>query len=81
MKRFGRAACACRRAAASIVLSRVVDEQRRDLERDPAVDAAGRVVDRPEQVGGARQVVAAASAKNRSSPERPARASSAICSS
>jgi hypothetical protein len=37
--------------------SGVVDEQRRDLERDPAVDAAAAVVDRPEQVGGVGQVV------------------------
>ena len=34
----------------------VVGEQRRDFERDPAVDTAARVVNRPEQVGGLRQV-------------------------
>ena len=35
----------------------VVGEQRGDLERDPAVDAAGRLEDRPQQIGRLRQVL------------------------
>jgi len=34
-----------------------VGEERRDLERDPAVDVVGAVPDRPEEVGRARQVL------------------------
>ena len=33
---------------------RVVGQQRRNFQRDPAVDAVGALVDRPEQIGGAR---------------------------
>ena len=35
----------------------VVSEQGRDFQRNPAVDAVGPLVDRAEQVGGARQIV------------------------
>ncbi|MCK7517107.1 MAG: hypothetical protein MZV64_05000 [Ignavibacteriales bacterium] len=41
--------------AAAMRARGVVGEQRRDLERDPAVDAVGAVVDGPEQVGGPRR--------------------------
>src|SRR5262249_16582285 len=36
---------------------RVVREQRRNLQRDPTVDAVRRVVDGPEQVGSLRQIL------------------------
>ena len=36
---------------------RVVGQQRRDLQRHPAVHAVGPVVDRPEQIGGLREVL------------------------
>ena len=35
----------------------VVGQQRRDLQRDQAVDGGGTLVDRREQVGGARQIL------------------------
>jgi hypothetical protein len=36
---------------------RVVGEEGRDLERDPAVDAGGAIVDGAEEIGGLRQVL------------------------
>ena len=53
---MGRAAAACRAATDRIVFVGIVDEERRDLERGPAVDAAGGVVRGLEEVGGSRQV-------------------------
>ena len=37
--------------------SRVVSQQRRNLQRYPAVDAVGAVVDRSEQIGGLREIL------------------------
>ena len=54
---LGRPARACSCLACAIVLRRVVGQQRRDLQGDPAVDAVGGVVDGPEEVGSLSQIL------------------------
>ena len=57
MKRLGRPARACSCFGLGDGARRVVGEQGRDLQGDPAVDAVRRVVDGPEEVGGLRQIL------------------------
>ena len=64
MKRLSRSALACSLAACLDRRVGVVGEQRRDLERDAAVDAVGALVDRLEEVGGARRSSRASSKKS-----------------
>ncbi len=57
MNRFGRPARVYNSLAAASVLLRVVREQRRHLERNPAVHRVGLVVEGAEQIGGLREVL------------------------
>ena len=57
MNRFGRLAFACSALGFGNGLRRVMREQRRNLERDPAVDPGRSLVDRREHVGGLGQVL------------------------
>ena len=81
MKRFGRSACACSRAASSIVVVGVVGEVSGETssETQPSTPAV-RSCDRAEEVGGAAQVV---ERELEEAAPRPIgrRAGSAICSS
>ena len=57
MNRFGCCARACSSLAAAMVRSGIVGQQRRNLERYPAVDAAGPPAHRPKHLGGLCQVL------------------------
>ena len=71
MNRFGRLALACSALRLGHRPRRVMRQQRRDLERDPAVHPRGPLVDRREHVGGpVRSWIA--SSKNSASSDLPA---------
>ena len=57
MKRLGRAARGVKFLGRGEGAGRVVGQQRRDLQRHPAVHAVGLVVDRPKQIGGLPEVL------------------------